>query len=83
MDNKKIEFRLPPGLQVPDGIESGKTFESMATFQVQKGGRLCLKAIGEHSMPGYSDDEKGEQGPPRVGSDVASRYHAALEGGNS
>ena len=73
---KTIEFKMPEALEIPDGISNGETFESMATFQVKKGGRLCLVAIGEHKMPGYSQHEQPRQ--PDPGKEAARKYHAAL-----
>lgn len=65
---KKVEFTPPAGFATPEGTEAGKEFEAMATFQVKRDGRLCLVAIGDHKMPGYSDNED----------DVVKKYHAAM-----
>lgn len=54
---KRVEFTPPEGLRPPEGTEAGDTFESMATFQFKKDGRLCLVAIGDNKMPGYSDKD--------------------------
>lgn len=51
---KLIEFKPPAGL-VPEGAEDGTTFEEVATFKVKSNGNICLVAVGEHQMPGYSD----------------------------
>lgn len=68
---KLVEFTPPKGLAVPENKAEGDTFESMATFRIKKGGRMCLVAIGEHEMPGYTDSK------PDEGSEVVSKYHAA------
>lgn len=65
---KKVEFTAPAGFAVPEGTEPGKEFEAMATFQVKKDGRLCLVAIGDHKMPGYSDNDD----------ETVRKYHAAM-----
>lgn len=58
---KRIEFKPPAGV-VPEGMESGSTFEEVSTFRVKSNGDICLIAIGEAQMPGYSDkDGKGNK----------------------
>lgn len=58
---KKVEFKPPTGV-VPEGMESGSTFEEVSTFRVKPNGNICLIAIGEVQMPGYSDkDYKGNK----------------------
>lgn len=66
---KLVEFTPPKGLAVPENKAEGDTFESMATFRIKKGGRMCLVAIGDYEMPGYIDK-------PDEGSEVVSKYHA-------
>jgi hypothetical protein len=65
---KRIEFKPPSGL-VPEGAEDGTEFEEVATFRVKKNGDICLVAIGEHQMPGYSgkghDNDYGEKAANR------------------
>jgi hypothetical protein len=70
---KRVEFNPPEGMRTPEGTQAGDTFESMATFQVKKDGRLCLVAIGDHTMPGY-----GEKDYDNPGDAVVDRYHAAM-----
>lgn len=72
---KRVEFKPPEGLAIPEGKSDGDTFEMMATFKV-KGNRLCLVAMGDHKMAGYEmmRDEGGE---------VASNYRKAMNGGSS
>ena len=73
---KQVEFRLPEGFEIPEGVEAGQEFESMATFEVKKGGRLCLKAIGETAMPGYGEPD--QQSAPDPGKEIGRKYREAL-----
>jgi hypothetical protein len=55
---KDIVFKLPEGVQVPDGKIVGDTFQAMATFELEAGGKVCLKEVdGESINPSASDDE--------------------------
>lgn len=82
--SKKVEFKIPGAFELPDGVEAGDEFESMATFELQKGGRLCLKAIGDTKMPDYDDDDgKQHKGPPRSSDGVTQKYQEAMERGNA
>lgn len=65
---KRVEFNAPVGFVSPEGIEAGKEFEAMATFQLKRDGRMCLVAIGDHKMPGYSDKDD----------ETVRKYHAAM-----
>lgn len=73
---KRVEFKPPDGMQLPEGKMSGERFESMATFQIKKNGDLCLVAIGEHDMPGY--EEKNEPSRRDEGAEVVSAYRGAM-----
>lgn len=83
--SKKIEFKMPKAYELPEGVEAGDEFESVATFELQKGGRLCLKAIGETKLDGYDEDDKDAQrkGPPRSSDGVTQKYQEAMERGNA
>ena len=74
---KQVEFTPPEGA-IPAGTPEGESFESMATFEVKKGGRLCLKAIGDTAMPGYGQHEQPRE--PDPGKEVARKYRATMEG---
>lgn len=73
---KRVEFTPPKGFGLPEGKEAGDTFESMATFQLKKDGRMCLVAIGDHKMPGYED--KSDNSYRDEGGEVASSYRKAM-----
>lgn len=55
---KRIEFKIPAGLTVPEGTEAGGQWQEMATFRLKKNGQMCLVAIGEHKMPGYEAQDE-------------------------
>lgn len=70
---KKIEFELPDGLSIPEGVEDGDEFDALATIQLKSGGKGCLVALDDYRMPGYKQDDKPEN-------DNKSYSQAASEG---
>ena len=45
MNKESIEFKAPEGMEVPEGINPGDTFEVMATVQLGEDGELYLKEV--------------------------------------
>lgn len=45
MEKESIEFMAPEGLEVPEGIKPGETFEVMATVALGEEGELYLKEV--------------------------------------
>lgn len=76
---KRVEFTPPKGFGLPEGKQAGDTFESMATFQIKKDGRMCLVAIGDSKMPGYEDKQAMKERDE--GGEMVSAYHTAANGG--
>ncbi len=59
MNKESIEFMAPEGMEVPEGINPGDTFEVMATVQLGEEGELYLKEVD--GMPvGVEDMEESE-----------------------
>lgn len=59
MNKESIEFMAPEGMEVPEGINPGDTFEVMATVQLGEEGELYLKEVD--GMPiGAEDMEESE-----------------------
>jgi hypothetical protein len=69
MKKESIEFKAPEGMEVPEGINPGDTFEVMATVELGEGGELYLKEVD--GMPvGEQDDmaeDKAEGGSEEAG----------------
>lgn len=76
---KRIEFKIPEGLTVPEGTQAGGQWQEMATFRLKKNGQMCLVAIGEHKMPGY---ENGKEESPMYEAQekASSRYSGMMNG---
>jgi len=53
-------FKLPDGVMVPDGVETGETFQAMATFLIKSGNKCQLVAI----------DNEPLEGAPKTGMDT-------------
>lgn len=53
----KVEFPIPQGFTLPDGVKEGETFEFMAEGYI-KGDMLCLS-----SVEGNPVGEKKEEAP--------------------
>lgn len=73
----KITFEIPNGLSIPEGTEEGEEVEYMASFRLEKGGKLCLLEIDGQPLPGYDDKGKDTKESEPSFSD---RYHQALNG---
>ncbi len=76
---KRVEFKPPKGMALPEGKVRGDRFESMATFQIKGNGDICLVAIGDAKMPGYEDKETGGSRRDEAG-EVVSAYKGAMNG---
>ena len=70
---KRVEFKPPAGV-VPEGTMSGSTFEEVSTFRVKKNGDICLIAIGQKQMPGYSDKDYGDNKVMAEADKMDARY---------
>lgn len=59
---KKIEFELPEGYSLPDGVSTNGQFETLATLALKSNGKACLVAIDGYRMPGYTerDEDNGK-----------------------
>lgn len=86
--NKKNSFRLPEGIEIPEGIKPGDSLEFMAEFKVEQNGEVCLVGVEGTKLPGYSEKSNGENGEevveeteeqPMPGEQFAARYQQALE----
>ena len=64
MKNESIEFKAPEGMEVPEGVNPGDTFEVMATVQLGEQGELYLKEIDGMAVSGQDDvaEDKTEGG---------------------
>ena len=56
----EIEFKAPEGLEIPEGTNSGGSFEVMATVTLGEEGELYLKEIDGLPISTESEDEEVE-----------------------
>jgi len=63
MDEKTIEFMAPEGMEMPEGLNPGDTFEAMATVQLGEEGKLNLTALDGMTLGGMeeAEEEEGEE----------------------
>lgn len=61
---KDITFDLPKGVQIPDGKQVGDTFQAMTTYEIEAGGKVCLREVdGEPLDPKWDEsDEPNDSG---------------------
>lgn len=60
--SKRIEFDLPEGLSIPEGISpSNGEFDALATIKMKDDGSACLVAIDGYRMPGYLEGDEKEK----------------------
>lgn len=72
---KRIEFKPPPGLSVPEGMGAGDTFDLLSTYRIKPNGDICLVAIGDVQMPGYNDKKVDHNdGAKEAGMAAAMKY---------
>lgn len=61
----EIEFKAPQGLEIPEDVKPGDSFEVMATVTLGEGGELYLKEIDGIAVSGEDDAKEdaaeGEQ----------------------
>lgn len=60
MEKEAIEFKAPEGLEMPEGVKPGDTFEVMATVTLGEEGELYLKEIDGLPVSTESEDEEVE-----------------------
>lgn len=60
MEKESIEFKAPEGMEVPEGVNPGDTFEVMATVQLGEGGELYLKEVDGMTVGGESEETEDE-----------------------
>jgi len=66
----KVEFPIPQGFKLPDGVKEGETFEFMAEGYI-KGDMFCLSsvegnAVGENKEEAASKDEMATNENPEA-----------------
>ena len=62
MNKESIEFMAPEGMEVPEGINPGDTFEVMATVQLGEEGELYLKEVDGMALGGEMEEAEEEVG---------------------
>lgn len=60
MEKESIEFMAPEGMEIPEGLNPGDTFESMATVQLGEDGELYLKALDGMALGSAEGGEEEE-----------------------
>ena len=56
----EIEFKAPEGLEIPEDVKPGDSFEVMATVTLGEEGELYLKEIDGIAVSGEDDTEEGD-----------------------
>lgn len=63
MAGKMISFKLPAGVQIPDGKQMGDTFQAMTTFKLGTDGMVQLCEVDDEPVAGYKDDDSDSPNP--------------------
>ncbi len=61
MKSKRVEFSLPEGFQIPEGLTTGEEFDAVSTYRLKPDGTVCLVMLGDVKMPGYDDKAKDDR----------------------
>lgn len=64
MEKESIEFKAPEGMEMPEGIEVGGTFEVMATVALGEEGELYLREIDGLPVTNSEEEEDMEEEVP-------------------
>ena len=54
-------FTLPKGVEIPENLQEGEAFQTMATILLGKGGKVELIEIDGMVIPGYEKKSKGKK----------------------
>ena len=54
-------FTLPEGVEIPENLQEGEAFQTMATILLGKGGKVELIEIDGMVIPGYEKKSKGKK----------------------
>lgn len=60
---KAVSLPMPDGMEMPEGVEPGGTFEVMATVRVGDDGMLAVEALDGMPLPGMEPKEEAEEEP--------------------
>ena len=81
MDEKTIEFMAPEGMEMPEGLNPGDTFEAMATVQLGEEGKLNLTALDGMTLGGMEEAEEAEEEGGEEGEEEMAAEGNMSEGG--
>ena len=81
MEKESIEFMAPEGMEMPEGLNPGDTFESMATVQLGEDGELYLKALDGMALGSAEEEEEEEEGEDEGGESEMMAEGDMSEGG--
>ena len=74
-------FTLPKGVEIPENLQEGEAFQTMATILLGKGGKVELIEIDGMVIPGYEKKSKGKKMANR-GEGEMEEGEMVEEGGN-
>ncbi len=81
MTGKRIEFPVPKGLTLPEGMSAGDTLDKLSTYRIKHNGMMCLVKIGDTPMPGYGDTKADHRDMAKeAGENAAMRYKEKMAG---
>lgn len=61
MNKESIEFMAPEGMEMPEGLAAGDTFEAMATVKLGEDGELYLTALDGMPLAGMEEEEEEDE----------------------
>ena len=73
-------FTLPEGVEIPENLQEGEAFQTMATILLGKGGKVELIEIDGMVIPGYEKKSKGKKMANR--GEMEEEGEMVEEGGN-
>ena len=75
-------FTLPKGVEIPENLQEGEAFQTMATILLGKGGKVELIEIDGMVIPGYEKKSKGKKMANRGEGEMEEEGGMVEEGSN-
>jgi hypothetical protein len=55
MKSEYVEFPVPAGYELPEGVNTGEDFDTVATFRMKEDGTICLISIDDFPVQGETE----------------------------
>jgi len=78
---ERCEVKPPKDFQIPEGKQSGDSFDIVCTFRVEQDGTLCMTKLGDSDLPTEKEEQKSKPSYAPEAAEIASQAQASQGGG--